>query len=79
MPGTLFSRLRTPDQFAQAARDVTLSDVEASIACGPDPKPYQTAIAECFQAGFHAVALHQIGPDQDGFLRFWQEELDPER
>ena len=79
MPGTLFSRLRTPDQFAQAARDVTLSDVEASIACGPDPKPYQTAIAGCFQAGFHAVALHQIGPDQDGFLRFWQEELDPER
>jgi G6PDH family F420-dependent oxidoreductase len=77
MPGTLFARLRTPDQFARAAQQVKAEDVEACIACGPDLAAYESAIQECFQAGFDAVALHQIGPDQEGFLRFWQDQLLP--
>jgi coenzyme F420-dependent glucose-6-phosphate dehydrogenase len=26
-------------------------------------------------AAFDHVALHQVGPDQDGFLDFWRKEL----
>jgi hypothetical protein len=28
-------------------------------------------------AGFDHIALHQIGPDQEGFFRFWERELRP--
>jgi G6PDH family F420-dependent oxidoreductase len=77
MPGNLFSRLRTPAQFSRAAQDISLQDVEACIACGPEPEPYLAALEDCFESGFQAVAIHQIGRDQDGFLRFWQEQLYP--
>lgn len=70
MPGTTFARLATPAEFSRAAESVQLGDVAASIVCGPDPEPYQAAIEECFDAGFDAVALHQIGPEQEGFLNF---------
>jgi coenzyme F420-dependent glucose-6-phosphate dehydrogenase len=29
------------------------------------------------EAGFDRIALHQVGPDQDGFFRFWEQELQP--
>ena len=28
--------------------------------------------------GYTHVYLHQIGPDQEGFFRFWQDELEPQ-
>lgn len=75
MPGTLFAELATPSEFAQAASSVSVQDVAASIICGPDPGPYRAAIQECLDAGFDAVALHQIGPEQDAFVDFCRREL----
>jgi len=75
LPGTLFCQLQTPAGFEQAALQVQPRDVAAAIACGPDPEPYLQEIEACFEAGFEAVALHQIGPDQDGFLRFWERTI----
>jgi G6PDH family F420-dependent oxidoreductase len=77
LPGNLFSGLETPREFSEAAKQVRLDDVRASIVCGPDPRRYVEAVQECFQAGFQGVALHQIGPDQVGFFRFWERELRP--
>ncbi len=28
--------------------------------------------------GWHGIHFHQVGQDQDGFLRFWRDELAPE-
>ena len=75
MPGTLFTRLSTPADFSRAAASVSVEDVAASIVCGPDPGSYLEAITDCLEAGFDGVALHQIGPDQEGFLDFWEREL----
>lgn len=75
MPGTLFAQLKTPAEFSRAAMDVSIEDVAASIVCGPDPSLYRAAIEDCLEAGFDGVALHQIGPEQRGFLDFWQREL----
>lgn len=77
LPGVLFSKLGTPREYEEAARDVAPADVAASIVCGPEPEPYLREIRGCFEAGFDAVALHQIGPDQSGFLNFWQTSLRP--
>jgi len=77
MPGTLFAELSTPEQFEQAAHSITVDDVRAAIVCGPSPQPYLQAIEECFESGFQAVAIHQIGPDQQGFFKFWERVLGP--
>ena len=29
------------------------------------------------EAGFTHLYFHQVGPDQDGFFRFWEQELRP--
>jgi len=44
---------------------------------GPDPEPYVRALGRCVAAGFTTVHLHQVGPDQCGFLEFSARELRP--
>ena len=41
-----------------------------AVRCGPDPERHLQAIRDYEQAGFTHVFVHQIGPDQDAFLRF---------
>jgi coenzyme F420-dependent glucose-6-phosphate dehydrogenase len=74
--GDLSQELATPTMFEQACELVRPEDLE-SLPAGPDPEPYLESIREYEQAGFTHVYLHQIGRDQEGFLRFWREELQP--
>ncbi|MGD9894199.1 MAG: hypothetical protein AB7U18_23180, partial [Dehalococcoidia bacterium] len=46
-----------------------------TVVLGPDPEKYIARIQEYEKAGFDHVWLHQIGPDQDGFFRFYEREL----
>lgn len=75
LPGTTFARLSTPAEFSEATRSVSRDDVAAAVVCGPDPESYKREIQQCLDAGFDAVALHQIGPEQAGFLEFCAREL----
>ena len=61
------------EQTAQTAREDDLS----SIPCGPDPEKHRAAIKQYVDAGFTHLAIHQIGPDQDGFFRFYQQDVLP--
>ena len=45
------------------------------MPCGPDPEPILEQIREYEQAGFDHVYIHQVGPNQEGFLRFAEREL----
>ena len=69
--------LPTPAHFRQATALVRPEDVAGEIICGPDPEPVLKAMRGYESGGLDHVHLHQIGPDQDGFFRFWQEELRP--
>jgi hypothetical protein len=44
---------------------------------GPDPERYVQSIQEYVDAGFTELYVQQIGPDQEGFLRFWTSEVAP--
>ncbi|MBI3927150.1 MAG: TIGR03557 family F420-dependent LLM class oxidoreductase [Armatimonadetes bacterium] len=77
LPGTLYVDLATPADFEAATRLIRPEDVAASLVYGPDPLPYVQAIRECHRAGFEHVSVHPIGPDQEGFFRFWLEEVRP--
>jgi G6PDH family F420-dependent oxidoreductase len=77
VPGQLHQDLPTPSHFEQAASIVTEEAATEGTPCGPDPERYVAAIGEYTDAGFDEVAITQIGPDQDGFFRFYERELRP--
>ena len=43
----------------------------------PSPERHRKAIEEYEEAGFDHVYVHQIGPDQEGFIRFYEREILP--
>jgi G6PDH family F420-dependent oxidoreductase len=63
--------------FAAATRTVREEDVAESIPCGPDPEKHIEGIKKFIDAGFEHIAVLQAGPDQEGFIRFWSDELKP--
>jgi coenzyme F420-dependent glucose-6-phosphate dehydrogenase len=77
IPGELGQELPLPRHFEQAAQMVSEDDVAKSVVCGPDPEAYLEQIGAYVDAGFDHVFLHQIGPDQDGFLKYFGERVLP--
>jgi coenzyme F420-dependent glucose-6-phosphate dehydrogenase len=75
LPGDLSQELERPAHFEQAAKLVREEDVAELVVCGPDPEPYRETIAAYAEAGLDHVYIHQVGPDQAGFLRFAEREL----
>jgi len=76
IPGQLHQDLPTPAHFEQAARLVT-EELATEGTCWPNPERYVHAFRQFADAGFDEVAVTQIGPDQDGFFRFYERELRP--
>ena len=61
--------------FEAAAATVTIEQATENVPCGPDPGPVLEAVRTWEEAGFDHIALHQVGPDQEGFFHFWEQEL----
>lgn len=77
IPGQLPQDLPTWTHFEQAAELVSEDDAVSSIPCGPDVEPIVRSVREFVEAGYDHLYFHQIGPDQEGFFRFWADELRP--
>jgi coenzyme F420-dependent glucose-6-phosphate dehydrogenase len=75
--GDLAQELPLPLHFEQAAQSVTPDEVAEAMALGPDPLPYVEMTRTFVEAGFDHVYFHQVGRDQEGFFRFWEQELAP--
>ena len=43
----------------------------------PTPTMHVEAITKYLDAGFDEVYINQVGPDQEGFFRFYERELRP--
>jgi G6PDH family F420-dependent oxidoreductase len=69
--------LALPSSFESLAALVDEEAVAKRVICGPDPEPYVAAVGRFADAGYDHVYFHQIGPDQEGFLRFAERELLP--
>ena len=74
-PGRLSQELPLPADFESVAELVTEEMIAEQIVCGPDPEEYRRRIGEYAEAGFDHLSIHQVGPDQAGFLRFYEREL----
>jgi G6PDH family F420-dependent oxidoreductase len=74
----ILTELARPQDFEAAAADVTAEQVARTVVCGPDPEAHLAAIARFAGAGFDHVYVHQVGPDQEGFFRFYEQVVLPE-
>ena len=77
IPGELGQELPTPAHFEQAAQMVKPEDIAKQVTHGPDASAYLEKIDEYVEAGFDHVYLHQIGPDQEGFINFCESKILP--
>jgi coenzyme F420-dependent glucose-6-phosphate dehydrogenase len=77
MPGPIMANLPHPAHFEATARLVGEDDVARQVPCGPDAEHHMAAIKKFHDAGFTHVYVHQIGPDQEGFFRFYEQEILP--
>jgi G6PDH family F420-dependent oxidoreductase len=77
LPGELGQELPTPAHFDQAVQLVTPDKVVEQVVVGPDPQGYLEKIEAYVEAGYDHVYFHQIGPDQEGFIRFAEREILP--
>jgi coenzyme F420-dependent glucose-6-phosphate dehydrogenase len=77
LQGELGQELPSPAHFEQATSWVDEETIAQSIVCGPDPRRHIQQIRKFEEAGFTHVYVHQVGGDQDGFFRFYSEEVLP--
>ena len=76
VPGQLSQDLPTWTHFEQATQIVTEDDATQSVPCGPDVAGHlRQSVQQYVDAGYDHLYFHQIGPDQDGFFRYWEREL----
>jgi coenzyme F420-dependent glucose-6-phosphate dehydrogenase len=75
--GELSQELPSPAHFEQAAGMVYEDDLAEMVVCGPDPEAHAQQIQTYLDAGYDHVYVHQVGPDQEGFFRFYEKEVLP--
>lgn len=73
----VLSELPNMSNFEAASKNVQRDDIAEKITCGPDPERHLQTIREYIDAGFDHLILLGIGPDQEGFIHFWENELAP--
>jgi hypothetical protein len=77
LSGELSQVLPTPKHFEQAVAPLHRDDVVGKFACGPDPERHIAAIQPYVDAGYDEIYITQVGPEQEGFLRFYEREVLP--
>ena len=69
------AELPDTDSFAAASKHVSPETVAQFVSCGPSPERHLQAIDRYVKAGYDHIILVQVGPDQDGFFKFFEREL----
>jgi G6PDH family F420-dependent oxidoreductase len=77
LKGPLSQELPLPSHFEEAAQMVDEDTIAEQVVCGPDPDWHLEGIRKFVDAGFDHVYVHQVGPDQEGFLSFYARDVLP--
>jgi coenzyme F420-dependent glucose-6-phosphate dehydrogenase len=78
VPGAVKFELALPSQMESAASLVREEDMVKDVICGPDPEVHIAEIKKFAKAGFDHVYIHQVGPEQEECIRFYEREVLPE-
>ncbi|HKC18262.1 MAG TPA: LLM class flavin-dependent oxidoreductase, partial [Candidatus Dormibacteraeota bacterium] len=77
LSGQFKTELPRPANLEEAAQLVTPEVIKKEVVCGPDPQRHIEELRKFARAGFDHVYIHQVGPDQEGFMRFCEREILP--
>jgi G6PDH family F420-dependent oxidoreductase len=77
LAGNLGADLKLPRDIEAAAKPLTEEQAAEKIVIGPDPERHVQGIQKLLDVGYDHVYLHQIGPEQDAFFRFYEREVFP--
>lgn len=78
VPGEAAQVLYSPRQFEQMSSIVTEEMAVGAVgATGNRVEDFVEGVRPYVEAGYDEIYLSQIGPDQQGFLAFWERELEP--
>ncbi len=77
LKGAVLSDLARPVDFEQLTSPLPDEAITAQIVCGPEPADHIEAVARFAAAGFTELYVHQVGDDQDGFFRFYADNVLP--
>ena len=77
IPGEAGQELPNPKHFEQLASIVTEEMIAEKVVCGPDIERHVEMIRSYVDAGFDHVYVHQVGPDQAGFIEAYARDLLP--
>lgn len=77
VPGQLAQDAPLPMHFEQVSQLVSEEMVAEKVVCGPDPKRHAEALQAYLDAGCDEVYVGQMGPDQEGMIRFYEREVLP--
>jgi G6PDH family F420-dependent oxidoreductase len=64
-------------EFEQLGEATSPEQIAEDVPCGPDPDRAAESIQKYVEAGFDEVYISQMGPDQQGGIRFITEEVLP--
>jgi hypothetical protein len=73
--GSASQELPLPKDFEQLVEGREPDDLEDALTLGADADEHLDQIKEYGEAGYTHAYFHQIGPEQDAFLTFAQNEL----
>lgn len=71
----VMSELPNPVNFEAATTTVQLDDIRGQFACGPDVARHLEVARPFVDAGFDHLVAQNAGPDPDGFMSFFAQEL----
>ncbi len=77
LPGQAHTEIARPALYDALLEHVTEEQVADKVVCGPDPADYFGAICSYIDSGYDHITFHQVGPDQQGFISFFNRELRP--
>jgi coenzyme F420-dependent glucose-6-phosphate dehydrogenase len=77
LKGELGNLLPTPTHFEETVTMLDEDAVAEVVVCGPDPERHIERIRAGIDAGYENVHVYQVGPDQEGFFRFYEREVLP--
>lgn len=75
--GQLTQEIANTALMEQAASMVTEDMATKDVACGPDPEKLLEQVRTFARAGYDHIYFHQIGPNQDGFFKFFEKKILP--
>jgi coenzyme F420-dependent glucose-6-phosphate dehydrogenase len=75
--GPLMTDLPTPTHFDKVIETMQPDKIIEDVVLGPDPKKHIDGIRKFIDAGYDHIYVHQTGPKQEEFIRFYADKVLP--